>query len=199
MATNQSIFRPKALEHYQHIQMPKTLPKFISPLTLLGYWVLFFVIVTAIVGLWALNVPVLEHGSGVLRQLSATQLATDQLAVQGQKSRTIVLVCFPEQAATTLHPGTSVSVEVAGLAGALTGTVERMQEQTLTARQLQDDYLVPTTASAQPQVIMVAFVSLTPPSVLQNRDRVRATASYQTGTIAVLSLLLQTFSLGGGS
>ena len=49
MATNRTIFRQQALEHYQHVQMPKTLPRFTSPFTVFWYWLLFFVLLGAIV------------------------------------------------------------------------------------------------------------------------------------------------------
>src|SRR5579884_4046828 len=133
MAVNQSIFRQKALEHYQQVQMPKTLPRFTSPITIFWYWVLFIIFVVAVFSIWSLNALVSMQGSGVIRSLTASELKTYQLAVNGQSERSIAVVLFPEQALETLHIGNSVSVQIAGSSQPVTGKVEQINAQTLTA------------------------------------------------------------------
>src|SRR5947208_11223944 len=104
MAVNQSIFRQKALEHYQQVQMPKTLPKFTSPLTIFWYWVLFFVFVVGVFGVWSLSALVSQQGTGVIHSLTASELKTYKLATNGHGERSIAVVLFPAQALETLHP-----------------------------------------------------------------------------------------------
>lgn len=198
MATNRTIFRQQALEHYQHIQMPKTLPRFTSPFTIFWYWLLFFVLLGAIVGLWSLPLPVHEQAAGGIRHLTANELKTYGLQASGNNEQVVAILFFPAQATATLHPGTAVSVLIAGTVQPLKGEVERADVVTLTADEARQQYkLGAAVPSSLPQVSTIAFVRLDAIAVGVNLDGAQATASYQIGTMAILPLLIKTITEGG--
>jgi hypothetical protein len=198
MAANRSIFRQQALEHYQHMQEPKTLPHFASPLTIFWYWVLSFILIGAVVSLWSLSVPVSERGSGAIRHLTASELKTYGLPVNGQSDQVIAILFFPDQPTAPLHTGSSVSVLIANALQSMRGEVERAEVVTLTADEARQHYKLGASAPSDlPQVSTVAFVRLDSTAVSGSNDGARVTASYQIGTVAILPLLLKTILEGG--
>lgn len=200
MVNNRSIFRQEALEHYQHIQMPKTLPRFASPLTVFWYWVLFFICIGTVVSLWMINVPVYEQGVGGIRNLTASELKAYGLPVSGNSGQATAIVFFPEQLATTLHNGSSVSVQISGVLLPVQGKVEHIDVAVLTPDQARQRYqLGASVPSSLPQASSVAFISFSSTAIKGNFVGTRVTASYRIGTAAVLPLLLKTVSssLGG--
>jgi hypothetical protein len=198
MINNRSIFRQQALEHYQHIQMPKTLPRFTSPLTIFWYWVLFFIFIGSVLSIWSLNVPVYEQGSGGIRNLTASELKTYGLPVSGDSERVTAIMFFPRQSTVTLHNGSSVSILITGVLQPMIGKVEHIDAVTLTPGEARQRYqLGASVPSNLPQTSIVAFIGFSSAVVNGKYDGARATASYQIGTVAVLPLLLKTVSLGG--
>ncbi len=197
MAINRSLFRQKALEHYQQIQTPKVLPRFVAPLTIFWYWILFFGLVAAVVMLWSVQIPVSVQGSGVIRHLTASELQNNKLpVVKGQNGGVYAMMLFPERAATSLRQGSSVSVVITGTAQPVTGKVESIDVAVMPADQIRQ-FGASATSQAPSQPMTVAFISLGTTVVSGKPDGVRVMASYQSGTTAILPLLLSTISLGG--
>jgi hypothetical protein len=192
MAVNRTIFRQQALDNYQRIQLPKTLPRFTSPFTIFCYWMAFFILIGAIVGIWSWRLPVLERGSGVIRYLTENELKTYELPSREQTNQIFAILFFPEQAITTLRPNSSVSVLVASSLQSIKGDVERVEVTTLTAEKARQRYnLGAATPSRLPPIATVAFVRISSTAATASKDGACVTASYQTGTTAVLDLLLK--------
>jgi hypothetical protein len=198
MTNNRSIFRQQALEHYQHIQVPKTVPRFTSPLTIFWYWVLFFCFVSIVFFVWALNVPVYQQGTAVIRNLAASELKSYGLSVSGNSKQTIAIMFLPAQSATALHNGSSVSILITSTLQPVAGKVERIDPATLTSDEARQRYqLDASVLSGIPQTSVVAFISFDSTAVNEKYAGKSALAIYQSGTISVLPLLLQ--SVMGGS
>lgn len=197
MAVNRSMFRQKALENYQRIQTPKVLPRFVAPITVFWLWILFFLLVASVVMVWTLQIPVTGHGAGMIRSLTASDLQANGLSVDGQDGRVFAELLFPEQAATVLHTGSSVSVVISGISQPVIGKVERIGVQLMTADQRRQYDQSGVSASSQPQPEAVTIVSFDANAVSGSSDGTRATATYQAGKTQILPLLLQTISLGG--
>jgi len=65
--TNRTIFSPAsagALSTCPNAKKHCLFPRFTSPFTIFWYWLLFFVLLGAIVGLWSLPLPVHEQAAG---------------------------------------------------------------------------------------------------------------------------------------
>jgi len=197
---NRSMFRQKALENYQRIQTPKVLPRFVAPITVFWLWIMFFLLIAVVFMLWTLQVPVTGHGTGVMRQLTASELQANKLPENGQSGRVFAELLFPEQAATVLHTGSSVSVVIAGSQSVI-GKVEKIGVQLMTADEKRQYGQQSGSASSlsppQPQPQTITLVSFDAKAVNGVRDGTPATASYQAGTAVILPLLLQTISFGG--
>jgi hypothetical protein len=192
MAVNRTIFRQQALDNYQHVQLPKTLPRFNSPFSIFCYWMLFFILIGSIVGIWSWQLPMIQRGSGVIRHLTENELKTYGLPSHEQTNQAIAIVFFPEQAITTLRSGSSVSVLIAGSSQSIEGKIERVDINTLTAEKTRQRYNLGAAAPSKlSPVATIAFVRIDSTAATASKDGASATASYQTGKITVLELLFK--------
>jgi hypothetical protein len=200
MAINRTIFRQQALDTYQHAQLPKTLPRFTSPFTILCYWMTFFIVIGAIICLWSWHLPVIERGSGVIRHLTEKELKTYGLPSQKQTNQTIAIMFFPERAISTLRPDSTVSVLPAGSLQSVKGDVVRVDINTLTTEKTRQRYnLGNATPLELSPVTTIAFIRLNSTAGIVSKDKASATASSQVGTTAILELLIKAIAEKGVS
>jgi len=110
----------------------------------------------------------------------------------------MAILFFLHRPTATLHPGTAISVLIAGTVQPLKGEVERTDVVTLTADEARQQYKL---GAAVPSSLLkfstIAFVRLDAIAVGVNLDGAQATASYQIGTMAILPLLIKTVTEGG--
>jgi hypothetical protein len=145
---------------------------------------------------------VYAQGAGGIRNLTASELKAYGLSASGNSGQVTAIEFFPEQATETLHKGSSVSMQVAGVLQPVMGKVERIDVVALTPDEARQKYQLGASVPPDlPQASAVAFISFGSATVNGNLAGAKVTASYQAGTAAVLPLLLQTVvsSLKGGA
>lgn len=112
------IFRPAAVEQHARARNRQVLPWFLAPPTFACCWLLLGLVAAGSVAAWSTRVPVYATAPAVI--LADAGGGNDRL--------TVLLVLSPEDA-RSVRVGAEVSVDLAGQAQTLTGTVDSVEDE----------------------------------------------------------------------
>lgn len=201
MASNQKIFRKKALMHYQQNRVPKILPRFASPLTISLYWLAFPIFIGIAIAIWSYNVPQFTQGPGVVQNLTANALRSYGITGDGQSAQstqTTAIIFFSSQFKTQIRAGATAQLQIKGEQQAVTGTIKRVDEIALSPDGVRQRYHLDSQTLANiPQPAIVALIVLSPTTAHLKYDGMLATAQVQVATQNVLALFFQTLITSG--
>lgn len=184
-----SFFRQKALEHYQQNQVPRVVPKFVSPFIIFLCWILSFVFIAGAISVWSYNTPLFAQGSGIIRNVAASALSGYGVPDNEQQAKAIAILLFPDQIETQLHTGNSVQIE--GMQHSLSGTIERLDTTLPTLDAIRQRYnlsddVLPNISSSD----FVALVGFGTTTVSSSENDKHVTANVQIGSQNILHLFL---------
>ena len=188
-----SFFRQKALENYKQSQIPKIMPKFTSPFITLLYWILSILFTGAMLAVATYNIPRLQQGSGIIRNVPLSTLRSYGMSVNGQGVQAIAILFLSDQLKSQLHTGTVAQVQVEGTQSLISGTIEHIDGALLTPDVARQRYsLSNQVVSHIPQPAFVALVGLGSVRINSPYDGRSVKAHLQVGMYNVLSLFFTT-------
>jgi hypothetical protein len=190
-ASKRTIFRDKALPHYEQSRNKTVLPRYVSPPVFVFLWVLLGLLAIAGVAAWLGQVPTYVAASGIILEPSST--------TQQGSAEAVVVIFVPATPSLTLRPGLPVQLQIGSTGPQLATTIATVTPGVISPSEARAQYALGGVAAAvitQPSVAVTA--RLGPGISAQVYAGSIVSAQVQVGTQSVLSLLPGLGSLFGG-
>ncbi len=191
MLPPRSLFRERALAHYQQRQQRAMLPQLVSPPVFLCSWILLSLLVLAAGLAWWAQVPIFVSGSGVLQAQDADS--------PSEGTQVMALLFLPISEASQVRVGQPVQLQLASTDLQFTGTVSQIEPGAISPLEARQRYdLVGEAAASLTQPSMVVIVKPATAIAASTYAGSLVEAQIQAGTRRVLTLVPGMDHLIGG-
>jgi hypothetical protein len=190
-ASKRTIFRHKALPHYEQSRNKAVLPRYVSPPVFVFLWVLLGLLAIAGVAAWLGRVPTYVAASGIILEPGST--------TQQGSAEAVAVIFVPASPSLTLRPGLPVQLQIGSTGPQLATTIATVAPGVVSPSEARAQYALGGMAAAvitQPSIVVTARLGTGISTQVYGGSIVNA--QVQVGTQSVLSLLPGLGSLFGG-
>lgn len=183
-------FREKAMREYLQRQEKDILPRFLSPYTIILFYVL--VVLLVFIGLlaWWGETPFFMNGAGIVR-------ADGSAAARSQKM--VIVLFLPAKYASQIHLGAEAQVSIEPAGQQFTSTITQVEAKSISPQAARQRYkLNDVTAQAVPQSSVMAILLPIPIHAPHVEAGDLVSARVHVGEQRILSFLLGLHEADGG-